>query len=152
MVYFLAGFHLSWTSRRPSRGDAEFRIPARRRARRDGDLLLCGLLSGRRLRLRPGAGHAARPKASVRDEGGFLCIAKFPKADESAIDDVRAWEHAALCLMERSGIPVPVSHLLRVAGRSVLLTRRFDRRGHERVPYISRWRPAFPCPPAFFAS
>lgn len=79
----------------------------------------------------------ARPKASVRDEGGFLCIAKFPEADESAIDDVCAWEHVALCLMERSGIPVPVSRLLRVAGRSVLLTRRFDRRGRERVPYIS---------------
>ena len=79
----------------------------------------------------------ARPKASVRDEGGFLCIAKFPKADESAIDDVCAWEHVALCLMERSGIPVPVSRLLRVAGRSVLLTRRFDRRGRERVSYIS---------------
>lgn len=80
----------------------------------------------------------ARPKASVRDEGGFLCIAKFPKADESAVDDACAWEHAALRLMERSGIPVPVSRLLRVAGRSVLLTRRFDRRGHGRVPYISR--------------
>lgn len=79
----------------------------------------------------------ARPKASVRDEKGFLCVAKFPKVDESAVDDVCAWEHVALRLMERSGIPVPVSRLLRVGGRSILLTRRFDRRGSERIPYIS---------------
>lgn len=79
----------------------------------------------------------ARPKASVRDEKGFLCVAKFPKVDESAVDDVCAWEHVALRLMKRSGIPVPVSRLLRVGGRSILLTRRFDRRGSERIPYIS---------------
>ncbi len=79
----------------------------------------------------------ARPKASVRDEAGNLCIAKFPKADESAIDDVCAWEHVALRLMEECGITVPASRLVRVGGRAVLIMRRFDRCGGERVPYIS---------------
>ena len=79
----------------------------------------------------------ARPKASIRDEQGFLCIAKFPKADEGALDDVCAWEHVALRLMEEAGMSVPASRLLRVGGRSVLVMRRFDRIGGARVPYIS---------------
>lgn len=79
----------------------------------------------------------ARPKASVRDETGYLCIAKFPKADEDAIDDVCAWEHVALRLMGECGIAVPVSRLVRVGGRAVLIMRRFDRCGARRLPYIS---------------
>ena len=79
----------------------------------------------------------ARPKASVRDEGGRLCIAKFPKADENLVEDVCAWEHVALLLMKKAGIEVPDSRLLRVGGRAVLITRRFDRRAGDRIPYIS---------------
>lgn len=79
----------------------------------------------------------ARPKASVRGERGALCIAKFPKVDESAIDDVCAWERVSLQLMERAGIVVPASRLLRVSGRSVLLLERFDRIDDTRVPYLS---------------
>lgn len=79
----------------------------------------------------------ARPKASVRDERGFLCIAKFPKADEDLLHDVCAWEHVVLKLMEGAGIPVPASRLLRIGDRSVLLLRRFDRSGANRIPYIS---------------
>lgn len=79
----------------------------------------------------------ARPKASIRDEQGYLCIAKFPKADEGALDDVCAWEHVALRLMAELGISVPVSRLLRIGTRAVLLMRRFDRNGQMRVPYIS---------------
>lgn len=79
----------------------------------------------------------ARPKASIRDEEGFLCIAKFPKADEDVLGDVCAWEHVALQLMGRVGIEVPDARLVRVGGRSVLLMRRFDRQGVRRIPYIS---------------
>ena len=79
----------------------------------------------------------ARPKASVRDERGFLCIAKLPKADEDLLSDVCAWEHVALRLMEGVGISVPTSRLLRINGRAVLLLRRFDRVGVQRIPYIS---------------
>lgn len=79
----------------------------------------------------------ARPKASVRDERGTLCIAKFPKADESRLDDVGAWENVALELMGSCGINVPKSRLLRVGERSVLLLERFDRCGDARLPYMS---------------
>lgn len=79
----------------------------------------------------------ARPKASVRDEDGVLCIAKFPKVDEGPLDDVCAWERVALRLMEGCGIAVPDNRLLRIGGRSVLIMRRFDRDGQRRIPYIS---------------
>lgn len=79
----------------------------------------------------------ARPKASIVDEQGALCIAKFPKADESLLEDTCAWEKTALDLAERVGIRVPQTRLLRVGGRSVLLLHRFDRQGELRIPYIS---------------
>lgn len=79
----------------------------------------------------------ARPKASVRDEAGNLCIAKFPKADEGLLEDVCAWERTALQLMERCGMRVPATKVVRVGARSVLMTRRFDRSSKGRVPYIS---------------
>lgn len=79
----------------------------------------------------------ARPKASIRDGRGVLCIAKFPKADEDSVEDVCAWEHVALSLAEKAGIRAPKTRLLRVKGRSVLLLERFDRKGGRRVPYMS---------------
>lgn len=79
----------------------------------------------------------ARPKASVRDGQGELCIAKFPKADESLLDDTCAWESVALHLMGDCGLAVPDAKLLRIAGRSVLVLRRFDRHGELRIPYLS---------------
>ncbi len=79
----------------------------------------------------------ARPKASVRDEKGSLCIAKFPKADEDLIEDVCAWEYVALQLMRACSIRVPESRLIRIKGRSVLIMKRFDREGARRIPYIS---------------
>jgi serine/threonine-protein kinase HipA len=79
----------------------------------------------------------ARPKASVRDEHGHLCIAKFPKADESHLEDTCAWEHVALTLAKQCGLSVPSARLIRIAGRGVLILSRFDRRGDERIPYLS---------------
>lgn len=79
----------------------------------------------------------ARPKASVLDEAGALCIAKFPKSDETSEEDVCAWEKTALDLASAAGIRVPDARLMRVGGRSVLLLGRFDRRGDERIPYLS---------------
>jgi serine/threonine-protein kinase HipA len=79
----------------------------------------------------------ARPKASVRNERGALCIAKFPKVDELLDEDVCAWEHVALQLAAKAGISVPATRLIRVAGRSVLLLERFDRNGDGRIPYLS---------------
>lgn len=79
----------------------------------------------------------ARPKASVCDVEGNLYIAKFPRKDESRLDDVCAWEKVALDIFAGCGLEVPESRLLRIAGRSVLLVSRFDRVGGRRVPYLS---------------
>ena len=77
----------------------------------------------------------ARPKASVLDQHGRLSIAKFPKeSDEYSIE---TWEEIALRLAERAGIPTPHHELLEVAGRSVLLSRRFDRANGQRIPFLS---------------
>lgn len=79
----------------------------------------------------------ARPKASVTNEQGALCIAKFPKADESLLEDTSAWEYVALTLARRCGITVPRVRIVRVAGRSVLILERFDREDERRIPYLS---------------
>jgi len=77
----------------------------------------------------------ARPKASVRDRDGHLLIAKFPhKGDE--INTV-PWEALALRLAKKAGITVPTSRLERVAGKPVLLVRRFDRTHGSRIPFLS---------------
>lgn len=77
----------------------------------------------------------ARPKASVMDQNGHLSIAKFPKeVDEYSIE---LWESVALTLAKRGGIRTPDHELLHVAGRSVLLSRRFDRAENTRVPFLS---------------
>jgi serine/threonine-protein kinase HipA len=77
----------------------------------------------------------ARPKASVLDQHGRLSIAKFPReGDEYSVE---RWEWVAFKLAQKAGIEVPDVELLTVAGRDVLLTRRFDRRGDARVHYAS---------------
>ncbi|HSP42701.1 MAG TPA: type II toxin-antitoxin system HipA family toxin [Luteolibacter sp.] len=77
----------------------------------------------------------ARPKASVIDQHGRLSIAKFPKeTDEYSIE---TWEEIALRLAERAGIVTAGHELLHVAGKAVLLSRRFDRAGGRRIPFLS---------------
>jgi serine/threonine-protein kinase HipA len=89
-----------------------------------------------RLLLAPGSSlGGARPKASVRDRDGHLAIAKFPnKGDE--VNTV-GWEAVALTLAEKAGIPVPQWRLESVAGKPVLLLRRFDRENGARIPFLS---------------
>jgi len=77
----------------------------------------------------------ARPKASILDQHGHLSIAKFPKeTDEYSIE---TWEEIALRLAERAGIATPRHELLKIAGKAVLLSRRFDRDGAHRIPFLS---------------
>jgi serine/threonine-protein kinase HipA len=77
----------------------------------------------------------ARPKASVLDQHGRLSIAKFPReADEYSVE---RWEWVALKLGEVAGLQIPEVELLEVAGRQVLLSRRFDRLGEQRVHFAS---------------
>lgn len=78
----------------------------------------------------------ARPKAHVRDTDGSIAIAKFPSARNDAWN-VMAWEWVALELARAAGIATPDSRLLDIAGRSVLLVRRFDRADERRIGYVS---------------
>lgn len=70
----------------------------------------------------------ARPKAVVEDDGG-LWIAKFNRPDDRW-NSARV-EHAMLALARKCGVDAADSRVVEVAGRSVLLVRRFDR---ARVP------------------
>jgi serine/threonine-protein kinase HipA len=89
-----------------------------------------------RLIFAPGSSlGGARPKASVIDQHGHLSIAKFPKeTDEYSIE---TWEEIAMRLAEQAGIATPQHELIKVAGKPVLLSRRFDRAGSERIPFLS---------------
>lgn len=77
----------------------------------------------------------ARPKVSIIDQHGRLSIAKFAKED----DDYRIefWESVALRLAEECGLTVSRHELVTVAGRSILLSKRFDRDGETRIPFLS---------------
>ena len=77
----------------------------------------------------------ARPKASIIDQHGHLAIAKFPKeTDEYSTE---TWEEIALRLASRAGIATPEHALVQVAGKAILLSRRFDRNGEIRIPFLS---------------
>jgi serine/threonine-protein kinase HipA len=62
-------------------------------------------------------------------------IAKFPKeSDEYSIE---RWEAVALRLAGLAGIRIPEHELISVVDKPVLLSRRFDRQGGTRVPFLS---------------
>lgn len=89
-----------------------------------------------RLLLAPGSSlGGARPKASVRDKDGHLAIAKFPH-HKDRIQTVR-WEALAYRLAAVAGIRTASARVEKVAGRPVLLLRRFDRNGNVRLPFLS---------------
>ena len=76
--------------------------------------------------LAPGSSlGGARPKASVRDEGGALCIAKFPSRADTR--NMAAWEMLAHRLAAKCGIAVPRARLLDGGDQSTFLVNRFDR-------------------------
>ena len=77
----------------------------------------------------------ARPKASVIDQHGHLSIAKFPKQTDDY--SIETWEAIALRLATQAGIATPIHELLDVGGKKVLLSRRFDRNGAVRIPFLS---------------
>ena len=80
----------------------------------------------------------ARPKASVRDEDGTLCLAKFPSRQDRR--DVGAWELVAHRLAARAGINVPPTRALRVpeSAYTTFLAKRFDRTpDNRRLAFVS---------------
>lgn len=92
-----------------------------------GHLLLIGTSMG-----------GARPKAVVEDAGG-LWIAKFNVATDPW-NSARV-EHAMLVLARSCGLTTAESRVIKVAGRDVLLVKRFDREktdaGYQRARMIS---------------
>lgn len=88
------------------------------------------------LLLAPGSSlGGARPKASVVDDNGNLCIAKFPKKDDDT--HVVVWEAVALDLAKHCGLNIPNFQLKNIAGKEVLIIERFDRKNGYRIPFAS---------------
>jgi len=86
--------------------------------------------------LAPGSSlGGARPKASVKDQNGQLCIAKLPKNSDT--HDVVLWEAVALTLAKDAGIRVCDFFLHTVNDRPVLIIKRFDRVENKRLPFLS---------------
>jgi serine/threonine-protein kinase HipA len=80
----------------------------------------------------------ARPKASVRDEAGNLCIAKFPSRKDTR--DMGGWELVTHRLASRASIAVPDARALRFADNpyTTFLVRRFDRTANgRRLAFLS---------------
>lgn len=80
----------------------------------------------------------ARPKASVRDEAGVLCMAKFPSRKDTR--DIGAWELVANRLARLAGVEVPAAKPLRLPGspHTTFVVRRFDRSpGGGRRAFVS---------------
>ena len=103
-------------------------------------------VSLRRLYRATGSLGGARPKASVTDQGS-LWLAKFPKPDGDEWD-VIGWEAVTLEIARMANIDVPEHQTLTIKdadgrNRTVLLTKRFDRRpapsaeAMPRIPYMS---------------
>lgn len=87
--------------------------------------------------LAPGSSlGGARPKASVIDKAGNLCIAKFPKKDDN--NNNVLWEAVALTLAEKAGLNVQRWELTTALGKAILLLKRFDRTSDgQRIPFLS---------------
>lgn len=77
----------------------------------------------------------ARPKCTVRTEDGHLWVAKFP-ALQDRWSNARV-EGATMELASCCGIQVPDMRLESIAGKEVLLVKRFDRDGEYRIGYLS---------------
>jgi serine/threonine-protein kinase HipA len=80
----------------------------------------------------------ARPKASVRDERGALCMAKFPSRQDTR--DAGAWELVASALAAKAGIRVPDAKALRFpeSAYTTFLVKRFDRTAEgRRLAFVS---------------
>ena len=93
---------------------SEENLPADAVADQVGELMLVGTSMG-----------GARPKVVVEDQDG-LWIAKFNRPDDKW-NNARV-EHAMLALARSCGITTAEGRLISVAGRDVLLVKRFDRK------------------------
>jgi len=89
-----------------------------------------------RLLLAPGSSlGGARPKASVIDKKGHICIAKFPRKDDTF--QVVQWEAVALTLAQKAGLNIPEWSMKTIENTHIMLLKRFDRQGEKRIPFLS---------------
>lgn len=78
----------------------------------------------------------ARPKASVIDPDGQLWIAKFPSRKDER--DIGAWEFVVNELAINAGLNVATGQARRFTqSNHTYLTKRFDRRGNNRIHFAS---------------
>ena len=79
----------------------------------------------------------ARPKASVVDRDGRLCIAKFPSRRDDY--DAGLWEHLCHQLATRAGISTAHTRVLKTSEQyHTLISQRFDRAdGGKRIHFAS---------------
>ena len=77
----------------------------------------------------------ARPKSAVSLPDGRLAIAKFSKSDDGR--NIAGGEILALTLTREAGIHVAEHRLVKVGTCHVAVIERFDRRGNDRIPFLS---------------
>ena len=87
--------------------------------------------------LAPGSSlGGARPKATIYDVDGTVCLAKFSAIKDSL--DYPSIEYWTYLLAKEAGIDIMPSRIIRFEnGRSVFITKRFDREGAMRIHYAS---------------
>lgn len=88
--------------------------------------------------IQPGSSlGGARPKASVIDTDGLLCVAKFPSRQDDY--DAELWEHLSHMLAKRAGISVAETRVQQTSDRRhTLISQRFDRtRSGKRIHFAS---------------
>jgi len=89
-----------------------------------------------KLLLIPGSSlGGARPKASIIDREGNLCIAKFPKNSDT--HNLVLWEAVALTLAKNAGLNTPEWFLEKIGNKDVIIIKRFDRAEKIRTPFLS---------------
>lgn len=79
------------------------------------------------------AGHDGR-NPQISSKLGALLIAKFAKGTDDRC--INLWE-AIVYLARQAGITVTDHEFLEVAGKPVLISRRFDHDGNRRIPFLS---------------
>lgn len=88
--------------------------------------------------IQPGSSlGGARPKASVIDTDGLLCVAKFPSHQDDY--DAELWEHLSHMLAKRAGISVAETRVQQTSDRRhTLISQRFDRtKSGKRIHFAS---------------
>ncbi|MBQ6192895.1 MAG: type II toxin-antitoxin system HipA family toxin [Prevotella sp.] len=78
----------------------------------------------------------ARPKASVMNDEGLLCVAKFPSRNDDY--DVGLWEHHSHLLAKEAGVVAAETSVIETGEKyHALLSKRFDRTAEGRRKHFA---------------